>query len=153
MPVVYNATNETQGTKAAGNWFTFKPGAMKQMDPYIAQFIGAERADLGLVVLPEEFEDPSYMNSEEGKSKLEEFKAMGIRNYTKHLRALIYNNQVSMRLDLEKANLKIDPAVLASDGEINAMKLLAEYQAKDDDTAQKKIDEVKRLMAGIKPAE
>lgn len=151
MPVVYNATNETQTVKAAGNWFTFKPGSMKNMDEFIARFISSERADYGLVVLPEEFEDPSFVNTPDGKTKMEEFKVMGVKNYVSHLRRMIYNNQVSMRLDLEKANLKIDPAALASPAEIEAAKLLKTYEDHESALQAQKLEETKKIMQSVRP--
>ncbi len=144
---IFNATNELQSVKALGNWFTFKPKQIRQIDNQdLAMFLLEERADHGLVGLPEAFEDLEYRGSAEGKKALEKYEEQGINSYVRALRAVIYNNQVSMRQDLEKSNLKIDPAALASDGELAAMRLVAKYQKDSDDRDQRKIDEVKQLV-------
>jgi hypothetical protein len=146
MPLIFNTTNEVQKTKALGNWFEFKPKQIKSMSDNIGNFLATERAELGLVALPEELEDAEFRASAEGKAILEAKEQQGIDTYVKALRATIYNNQVSLRQDLEKSNLKIDPAALASEGELVAMRIVASYQAKKDDADQKRIDEVKELI-------
>jgi hypothetical protein len=149
MALIFNATNEIQRTKALGNWFEFKPKQIKQMNENIAHFLTTERGDCGLVGLPEEMEDPEYRSSPEGKAILAEKEQQGIDSFVKAQRALIYNNQVSLRKDLDKNNMKLDPAALASDGELNAMRIVAAYQAKKDDSEQKKIDEVRELIKKV----
>lgn len=149
MAFVYNATEEEQSFKAAGNWFTFKPKQIKNMNDDIATFIALNRKEHGVVVLPQEFEDLDYKNSEEGKKVLEKMTAQGVDAYISGLRAIIANNQVSLRQDLEKANIKADPAAFASDGEIAAMRLVKKYNDKKKDMEQEKINEVANLMKEI----
>jgi hypothetical protein len=149
MALIFNATNETQTVKAMGNWFTFKAKQIKLMQENIAGFLAMERADDGLVAIPDVFEDPEYKASPEGQELLAKYEQQGIDAHVAHLRRIIYNNQVSLRQDLEKADLKIDPATLATDGELQAMKLLAFYQKAKDDSAQKRADEVRELMKTV----
>ena len=153
MALIFNATNEVQKTKALGNWFEFKPKQIKQMTDDIAHFLAVERGDLGLVGLPEEMEDPEYRSSPEGKAALAEKEQQGIDKYIQALRAVIYNNQVSLRQDLDKANQKVDPAALASAGELQAMRIVAAYQSKKDDAEQKKVDEIKDLIKKVGPGQ
>lgn len=149
--LLYNCTNEPQTVKALGNWFSFKPHQVKSVQDNIGRFIATERQINGIMSLPEEFEDPEYKTTEEGKAKLAAIEEAGLKAYLGHLRSVIYNNQVSLRQDLEKANIKADPAVFASEGELEAMRLLAKYQSREEDAAQKKADEVKELMKQVGP--
>jgi hypothetical protein len=73
-----------------------------------------------------------------------------LERYVARHREIIYNNQVSLRRDLEVANIKADPAVFASKGEIESMRLVAKYQKRTEDAEQAKIDEVKKLMGQVK---
>lgn len=146
-----NPTNEKQTVKALGNFFEFKPGQIKQIQDDIGQFIALKKADTGIVAIPQQYEELEWRDSPEGKQALAEAKQRGIDNYLGALRRLIYNNQVSLRMDLEKANIKADPAVFASEGELNAMRLVAQYQSKKADEDQKRVDEVKKLVDQIGP--
>lgn len=150
MAIVLNATDEKQSTKALGNWFTFQPKQYKTMDEKIAHFLISDRSELGFVGLPEEFEDPAYKATPEGQQVYAAAVQQGIDAYIRGLRALIHNNQVSLRRDLERSNFKYGPELEASPGEVEAMRLVAKYQKNQDDSEQKKADEVKELMRKIK---
>lgn len=152
MGLIYNTTNEQQSVKAFGNWFTFKPKQMKMIDDKLSHFLATEKKEYGLVALKEDFGDPTYLQSPEGQAELAAKENEGVKNYIAHHRSIIYNNQVSLRKDLETANLKIDPATLASDGEIKSMEIVAKYQQQEDDAAQKRVDRVKDLMKSVGPA-
>jgi hypothetical protein len=149
--LVMNATNEKISVKALGNWFEFKPKQVKNMEQKIGHFLITERRENGLVALPDSFEDPEYKNSPEGKAELATIEQRGIEAFCDSLRKRIYNNQVSLRMDLERANIKADPSAFVTEGELEAMRLLAKYQTAKDDSAQKKQDEVKELMKKIGP--
>lgn len=149
MALLYNTTLEEQHVKALGNHFTFKPGQIKMFQDNVAHWIATMRREQGIVSLPAEFEDPEYKESEEGKKALATAKAEGIKNYLEFHRKIVYNNQKSLKQDLEMANLKVDPATLATDGELESMRLVAKYQALKSDDEQKKVDEVKELMQQI----
>lgn len=149
MPLVMNATQEDQSFKAFGKWFSFKPLQKKLMSEDMAMFISQQRRENGMVVLPADFEDPSFELTEEGKAVLEKKKSEGIKNYVDHHRDIIYNNQVSLRKDLERQGNKVDPAVEISDGELKAMEIVARYQKQKEDSTQKKVDHVKSLLKDI----
>lgn len=147
---IFNTTSEIQKVKAAGNHFEFKPKEVKFFyNTDIAAFIADERKHQGLVALPDEFLEHGYEKTPEGELRLAEFEQAGLDAYLGHLRTVIANNQVSLRQDLEKANLKIDPALLASKGELEAMRTVAKYQRQEEDRAQQKVDEVKELMKKV----
>ena len=149
MSLIFNATDHTVTTQARGNWFTFKPKQIKQMEGKLAQFLAEMRGEDGLMLLPDEFEDPDFQKTAEGKAILAKTTEEGIAKLTEKLRKVIYNLQVSLKIDLEKANIKVDPAAFASKGELEAMRMLAQYQKHGEDAQQKKIDEVKELMGKI----
>lgn len=153
MALIFNATNEVQSVKAVGNWYTFKPKEIKAFyNANIADFIAQERREYGLVLVDGRLSDLDFRNSEEGKALLTEYEDRGIDQFIDALRARIANNQISLRQDLEKANLKMDPAILASTGEIDAMRTVAKYQKNKEDREQQKIDEVKELMRRAGPS-
>lgn len=152
MALVMNATTEDQTFKALGQWFTISAGkTIRINNPSLVNFIAQERKEFGVVVLPPEFDDieQEYRNTPEGQEKLAALKESAVNAYLDYHRGIIYNNQVSLKMDLEKANLKIDPAVLASKGELESMKIVAKYQKRADDVAQKRIDEVKEIMKEV----
>lgn len=146
MALVYNATNEDQSIKIYGNWFNLKSGAIKSIDDKLAHGIATDKKEYGCVVLPETMEDLEFRATDEGKKILEEKKAEGLQNYLSHLRGIVANNQISLRQDLERANIKADPAVFASLGEEKAMETLARYQRGKEDEAQIRAERLKELV-------
>lgn len=141
-----NATKEVQTVRVHGNYITFPPEKVKLVDEDKGRFICMKRQEQGIVDLPQEYEDPEWRETPEGKAAIEAKKQFGLDNYINGLRKLIYNNQVSLRMDLEKANIKADPAAFASEGELNAMRLVAKYQKSKEDDAQKRVEEVRKLV-------
>ncbi len=113
----------------------------------------------GLAVLPdlyqegEEIDDVTDSDMKSRRAVHEELKieacVNALHEYLEKFRRVIYNNQVSMKQDLGKANIQADPAVFASKGELDAMRLVAKYQKTAEDTEQLKIDEVKKLMKNV----
>lgn len=152
MPLIFNASAETQRFQVFGNHFELGSKKMKMFEERIARFIEMERRYLGLVSLPDDFMDPSFSNSEQGKQVLAEKEREGIDARVKHLRGVIYNNEVSLRQDLERANIKADPKVFASAGEVAAYRELATYKKSQDDAEAAKVEEIKKLEAEIKKA-
>lgn len=149
MGFVLNATNEEQRVRAHGNWFTLKPKQIKQFADNLSMFLIMERGDQGLVGLSEKFEDPEYKLTAEGKAEMATAETAGINAFVEGLRKRVYNNQVSLRQDLEKANIKVDPSALATDADLEAMRLLAKYQKAKDDETQERVNEAKELMKTI----
>jgi hypothetical protein len=106
--LVMNALDKEVSVQALGNWFTLKPGQVKRFRSEIGNFMIREKRYMGLVGLPDEFEEPEYKTSEDGIRILEEKKNEGVRNRIQHLQAQINNLQVSLRRDLEMKNIKAD---------------------------------------------
>lgn len=149
MPLIMNATHEAQTIVAFGNHFKLAAGQIKMFNENISHFIATERRHQGVVALPEQFEDVEFRSSAEGQRLLAEYRQQGILARINHLKSIIYNNQVSLRQDLEKANIKADPRVFASEGEIAAMEELVSYQTRQEDETAKKVDRIKELEKQI----
>lgn len=152
MGFILNASIEEVNTKVFGNHFSLKPGQVKQFSDEIAHFMVKERGYLGLVDMPPEWEDLDYRESEPGKSVLITKKEEGINKRVDHLRRVIYNNEVSLRRDLEQANIKADPKVFASTGEVAAYREVVKYQKANNDATQAQVDELKGLEKQIQRA-
>lgn len=146
MAIVYNSTNEQQDIKIYGNWFSFKPGQIKSIDDKLAHGICTDKKEHGIVALPVEFEDLEYRNTPEGQAALAAKREEGLSHYLGKLRSLVANNTVSLRQDLARANMQLDPSILVSSGELAAAKILAKYQQAHTDVAQKQADEFKKLV-------
>lgn len=155
---IANATKENISVKVAGNWFNWGPEKSRVIqNDGIAKFIQMELTDSGLYVVPtlvgEEEEitpEELELRKEAAKETIELAKQNALDRYIAKHRQVIYNNQVSLRRDLEMASIKADPAAFASDGEINSMRLVAKYQKNAEDAEQAKIDEVKKIMGQVK---
>jgi hypothetical protein len=147
--MIMNASAQEQHVVVFGNHFTLKPGQIRNFQDHIGHYMMTDRRDFGLVALPESFEDPEFAKSAEGQKILAEKKAEGCANRVKFLKGLIYNEQVSLKQDLEIANIKVDPRIFSSDGIIAAMEELARYQDQEADAQQQKVERVKALEKKI----
>jgi hypothetical protein len=162
MPRIWNPTEETIETRIFGNHFEFKPGQFKIMKKEFGEFIDRARKYTGLVVLPAQF-DPQdednyiegYDKTPEGKAALAEKKAEGINSLLAHYQEIVLNNQVALRKDLAHHDPHTDPirlaAINASKGELEAMRIVAKYKNKAQDSHDAKAKEVEKLMEQIGP--
>lgn len=159
---VYNPTEEEITTTIHGNFFTWKPGQVKQMRATLAEFVNQNRQDTGLVLVTdprfipaEESYIVNFDKTEQGQEILKPLKEKGINNLIEHLNFVIRNNQVSLRQDLANKYPTGDSAKMAaaaaSQGEVQAMRLVAKYKKKTKDNAARKADEVDKLMNEIGP--
>lgn len=148
MPYLMNCTNEEQSVKAVGNYFTFKPGQIKPIvSDDIAHFIVVDKKEHGIVRLPQQFEDDAdFKTTPEGKAILEKKKEEGMTHYLDHLRYIAKNLNISIRRDLEMANIKVDPLVYASEGEKKAIRLLAKYAKSGDEKDIAERDELNKIL-------
>lgn len=145
-----NCGIETQKFQVFGNYFELKPGALKLVQENVAKFVDIERKELGIVTLPESLEDPDFKASPEGKALLESKRKEGVDARCKKLEWIVYNLQVSLRQDLERANIKADPRGFASDGELAAMEELAKFRANKADETEIRIKRIKDLEDKLK---
>lgn len=162
MPRVYNPTEEHVSLCIHGSWLQFPAGQLKIVyQPEKADFIRRDRQYSGLVVLPEEFDPQSekfaegHERTDEGKKILSEARIQGINALIEHHMGVVRNNQVSLRQDLAHRYPSADASKLAaldaSKGELESMRLVAKYKGKSSDNAQKKVEEVEKLMQSIGP--
>lgn len=152
MPWIMNALDEENTVVVGGNHFTFKPKQIKMIfQPHIADFIARDRREYGFVELPgvlgeKEIETAGeFTATPEGKSLVASKSREGIENYCERLRWLLFNQQVSLKRDLEKANHKEDPRVYANDAIIKQMECLSRYQTQKADSDQQRIEKMKDL--------
>lgn len=162
MPRIYNPTEEAVSLCIHGAWLQFPAGQLKNVtSPEKANFISRDRQYTGLRVLPEKF-DPQSDSFEEGYEKTAEGKAImtaerneGINKLIEYHMGIIRNNQVSLRQDLAHRYPSADAGKLAaldaSPGELESMRLVAKYKGKSSDNAQKKVEEIEKLMGEIGP--
>jgi hypothetical protein len=150
MAVVMNCLDEEQTAVVGGSHFTFKPKQIKQIyQEHIASLLTGDKKEYGFVALPEECLDREFVDSAAGKALIDAKRKEGVDAFCKKLRAQLYNLNVSLKQDLDKANLKVDPRVFASEGDIKAMELLAKYQLRKEDEDQKKVDRIKELEKAL----
>lgn len=161
MPLVINATEETVTVQAAGTYFTFGPGKEKTIrSPEICNFILSDRKGFGLAVLPDlvsevEEQDGEISNEEieaRREARKEQKKAacsLALRDYVARQREIIKNNQVSLARDLARADYKYGAEHEMSDGEMQAMELVAKYESKGKDAAQERLDRIEKLKKQI----
>lgn len=148
--LIMNASSEEQHLKVFGNHFTLKPGQIRDFQDEIARFMAMERGYLGVVGLPDEFSDLAYRESDEGKSRLEEFKEAGVTNRVRFLQSIINNELIGLKSDLDKANLKQDPRTLMDPKMVKQMRELASYQARDEDAEKARVADIKKLEEKLK---
>lgn len=149
MALIMNASCVPQSFTVFGHHFVLKPGQIKNFNDNIAQFISSERADLGLVPLPDEFTDPEFKDTDEGKRILSEKKADGVKARVFRLKQLAYNETVALKLDLEARNMKTDPRVFMSESALKQLEELASYMDEEDTQKAEQIEKIKRVEKRI----
>lgn len=146
MAVVMNCLDESQTIRVGGNDFYFKPREIKYFyQEKLAYIIANERKEYGFIGLPEELADKEAREAPAAKALIEDLRKKGVEAFCTKLRNQIYNLQVSLKKDLDMSNLKMDPRVLASKGDLQAMELLLKYQSKHEDADQERINKIKDL--------
>lgn len=160
---VWNPTEEHVSTKIFGNWFSFPPGSKKSFHkPGMDNFIEQNRKETGLVILPPEFNPnherfvDGYEKTEEGKAILAAKREQGINNLIEFHLAIVRNNQVCLAQDIARQYGSPETGrqmakYEASKGELESMRLVAKYKGKSGGNAQKKAEEIDRLMSQIGP--
>lgn len=154
MPAIMNALDEAQTVTVGGNTFHFAPRQVKAFyNNDIASVITRIKGEFGFIELPAELEYIAHLKPEqqkngvapEHKEILESKRKEGVEAYCRRLRGLIYNAQVSLRKDLEMANIKADPRTFASEGDVKNMEQLVKYQTSKNDETQVRVDKLKEL--------
>lgn len=147
-----NALDKDVRVQAFGNWFTFKAGQIKRMRGEIGSFLVINKAYYGFVELPMSFEDPEFKNSEEGQRILAEKRQQGIDARVRYLTQQIHNLRVSLRQDLDTANIKADVNGFATDGDLAAMDELLGYQRLRADAQKEKAEKARIALRRLEAA-
>lgn len=140
--ILYNTTDKEQSVKAFGNWFSFKPGQLKNIREEFGTFIVLDKKEYGIVALPDDFEDPSFQNTEEGQRIMAEKRIEGRSNRVRHIQRVMHNEQVSLRQDLEKNGQRINPDLFATDEVVAMYEELAAYKKADDDARHERLNKI-----------
>lgn len=124
MAYVMNCLDKQVSTQAQGKWFTFKPREIKMFYvPELARFMGQMRGEEGLVEIPDHIMELEKDNPERIQY-LEDKRREGVNARVKRLEWQKHNLMSSLKLDLEVKGLKVDPLILASKGDVEAIKEL-----------------------------
>lgn len=145
MPFIFNTLDEHVSVQVFGNWIKFTPGQIKSIhSDSIAKFILEKRSEDGLVDFADEMmemdhKSPEFLAYQEQKRK------EGIERVITGLERVIANLEVSLRRDLETANIKSDVLTWASKGELEAYRRLAKYKAYQKQDLANTADEIRKL--------
>lgn len=144
-----NALEVPVRIQAHGNWFSWKPLQIKEIqNNELAMFITEKRGEDGLVGIADTMMELDN-NTQEFKDFIEDRRKEGVRKRIQKLDWVINNLETSLRYDLETKNIKADPLAFASSGEVAAYKerlTLTEGERKD---SLNKADEIRKLKAQI----
>lgn len=150
MPFVYNGTNRERSVCAQGNWFTFKPKQIRNIaSSNLALFLTSNLAHEGLVRLSDDFEDPSYGSTAQGKKEMEEAGDRANNARINFLQGLVNNELVSLKSDLARTNNQSDPKSFMSAGMVENMKELASMKSKAQADKKDKLAEIEALEKAI----
>ena len=145
MPYVMNALDTKVSVKAFGNYYEFAPGVPKLIhNDNIAHFLVTERSKDGIVGIPEEVMEMDR-KSPEFLAEIAKARKVGKTNRINEVKKVIANLEVSLRRDLEQANIKADPNTWASEGEVKAYEELATLAKDASETEVSRADRIKAL--------
>ena len=153
MALVMNASSKDQTVMVHGSWFTFKPQQIKELNDDKVHFLCEKSMHLGFVAVPEELADLDARSSAEGKKKLEALREQGISNRIRHLEWLRNNEMRSLRKDMDKQNIKAEVESEMTGDSFSALssalKELAGYKTKTNDTVKDRAAALKELNAAL----
>ncbi len=160
---VWNPTEEEVNTKIHGSWFSWAANQKKVLyGEEKAQFIEQNRKETGLVILPNAFNPQSdeyvegYEQTPQGKAVLAEKREQGINNLIEYHLGIVRNNQVCLAQDFTRhygspETGKQMAKYEASPGEVNSMRIVSKYKRKSNSNAQRKAEEIDKIMQEIGP--
>lgn len=142
--LIYNTLPQKQVVTVFGKYFEFSPNQIKLIhNEGVGAHLIMQKAYMGFVEVPDMcVETP---DTEEAKAAKSEARSRGIQNRITWLRGIIHNLEVSLKRDLEQANIKGDPLSYASNGELAAYKELKELKKFTADEGAARADEIKKL--------
>lgn len=156
MAYVMNCLDTVVSTQAHGKWFTFKPKEIKFFHtPEIARFMGQMRGEEGLVEIPDMIaelklsEDPKQQT--EYKEYIEGKRKEGINARIKKLEWQRHNLLTSLKFDIEAKGLKMDPLILATKGDLSAIKELNQLTGEVTRVGESVAEQVRKEL-GLEPS-
>lgn len=145
MPHVMNALDKPVTVKCFGNYISFTPRQIKYVaNENMALKISIDNRDDGLVSFPEEAMEMDK-NGPEFKRIIAEKRKEGLNNYIRKLTQVVRNLEISVQKDLDIKNIKGSIATYASDGELAAMRELAQLKSTEENQEALKTEEYEKL--------
>lgn len=136
---------EPVSVQAFGNWFSFKPGQVKAMDPKLVDFLAMDKRYLGFMSLPDVVgEEPTSEESIAAKAAATE---QGRANIVAHLNGLIQNLEVSLASEYERNKEAVPTHVQAA--HLPHYRKLAALKAVNKDKNDAAIEEIAKLKGQI----
>jgi hypothetical protein len=146
-----NALDTPVNTQAFGKWFQWKPRQIKEIQNInLAMFLTEKRGEDGLVGIDDkmmEMEKDTPEAKAEFAQYIEDRRKEGVQKRIQKLDGIIHNLEVSLKRDLDRANLKQDPLVEASKGELSAYKERASLMEYERQQAVNVADEIRKVKA------
>jgi hypothetical protein len=143
MALVLSTDVKEISVQAFGNWFTFKAGQKKNMDPRIASFLTQEKSFMGFVELPGICEEEPGSEAAIGAEK--DCLVRGRQNIVSYLESLIDNLEVSLQKDYDVAGIKTDVKRIEGRGHLPAYKHLAQLKAVEQSGQDEVLAEIMAL--------
>lgn len=144
---VFNPLDKEVKVRIHGSWFVFKPKQIKQMNEDKVDYISTSCAWLGLVPLPNEFEDYEYKDSPEGKDILEKATKNGRESRYSYCHKIFNNQAISLKKELEGTGIdyrsSLTPELESLFEELAAFR---KTDVKTNEKNVKKMDELEKLM-------
>ncbi len=149
MPYVMNALDDSVSVQVHGNWFSFNPGQIKLIHNEKAAYkMTSDLGHRGLVDIPETVMEMDKA-SPEYKAKLSEYKRAGIIARMQECQKIWDNLEVSLRKDLQVANIQGDVYAYATEGELNALKEIKKYKDFAKASEVDRADTIRKLKEEI----
>lgn len=147
MPYVMNALDRPVNVQVFGSWFEFKPKQIKMIyQPHVAEKMTMDLGDEGLVDFPESLMEPENVNGDEFKKVKAEKAIEGRAKRLRKLEQIRYNEETSLRKDLQIKNLNVDPVAFTNPGLIAALKELVALKEQDKQDNSSLENEARKLM-------
>ena len=154
MGLVLNCLDRDNAVTIGGNTFSFAPKQVKMFyNDEVSTAITSHRQHMGFSALPGELEYLLLKKKDKSEPEVEPehqeiynaARQDGINAYVENLRRLIYNEQVSLKMDHDKVNNKMDTRLLLHPKMVKNMEEVIKYQARKEDAAAAQLDKVKEL--------
>lgn len=152
MPYIMNSLSTPVSVQVWGEWFSFKPEQIKYIhNPALAEKMHISYGESGLVGFPEDVFELGQENKTDPKylAVIQEKKMEGRTKRIAKLEWLKFNEEISLRRDLEQKNIQSSPFTFASPalvGHLKELKALKENAAKESGNL---VDEITKLMESI----